>query len=107
MIKRLSGTCTIYKCHTSVINVVTIAYCMLAIASGVDVYYYQSFSYKQQLHDATNQVTDLTNRLQEITELRDAETGQLKTALASVVQSLQQELQSNATQMATKVNNTA
>ena len=41
-----------------------------------------------------------------MTELRDSETNQLKMAVAtseSVIQSLQQELQSNATQMAAKV----
>lgn len=51
-------------------------------------------------------MSDLTNQLQEMTELRDLETNQLKMALAnseSVIQSLHQELQSNATQMATKV----
>jgi len=64
------------------------------------------FSYKQQLCDVSNQVSDLTNQLREMTELKETETNQLKMALAnseSVIQSLQQELQSNAAQMTTKV----
>ena len=63
-------------------------------------------SYKQQLYDVNGQVSDLTSQLEEVTKLKDAETSQLKIALAnseSTVQSLQQEVQSNTTQMATKV----
>lgn len=93
-----------HKSHTSVINVLM----LLTVQTVAIVLSSLYYSYKQQLHGVSNQVSDLTNRLQEMTELRDAETSQLKMALAnseSIVQSLQQELQSNTTHMATKVAN--
>jgi len=63
-------------------------------------------SYKQQLHHANNEILELNNQLQETVALRDLETGQLKTKLAnteSAMQTLQQEIQTNTTQMASQV----
>ena len=65
-------------------------------------HYLSFFSYKQQLCNASNQGSDLTNQLQEMTELKDVETRRLKTELAnseSAIQSLQQELKVATTQV--------
>ena len=63
-------------------------------------------SYKQQLHHANNEISELTNQLQETIASRDSETRQLKTALAnteSAMQTLQQELHTSTAQMAAQV----
>ena len=63
-------------------------------------------SYKQQLHHANNEILELKNQLQETVASRDSETGQLKTQLANTeraMQTLHQEIQTNAMQMASQV----
>ena len=78
----------------------------LCRSHSIDGVYHMHCSYKQQLHHANNEILELNNQLQETVALRDSETRQLKIKLAnteSAMQTLHQEIQTNATQMASQV----